>query len=134
MPSTARTHRAVSVATPDSRWRKFNAVRSPVRIARADPVDPHHLAALSPLSLPAQTLNRELRIERVERRLGEVKAEDHARRLLRDERFGARALRDGGDRRDIAVADVLGQRRVHDLKEGLRARRARIAWTDRRAG
>ena len=38
VPSTARTKRAVSVATPDSRPRKFRAVRSAVRSAPAEPL------------------------------------------------------------------------------------------------
>src|SRR5882672_2476605 len=37
VPSTARTYARVSVATPDSRWRKFSATRSALRIARARP-------------------------------------------------------------------------------------------------
>src|SRR5258706_15440517 len=37
VPSSARTYARVSVATPDSRWRKFSATRSALRIARARP-------------------------------------------------------------------------------------------------
>ena len=37
MPATSSVARRLAEATPERRWRKLRAVRSPVRIARADP-------------------------------------------------------------------------------------------------
>ena len=95
VPSTACTQRAVSVATPDSRWRKFSAVRSAVRIAARRPLEPQHRAALAPLALCASAA-RPRSPGRATRNvsLGDVEPEHDARRLLGDQRAG-RAPRSG---------------------------------------
>ena len=120
MPSTARTQRAVSVATPDRRCRKFSAVRSAASSARASPVA-RSTAAGGSRQTPSGPSRSSSHggIERAERRLRGVEPEDDAGRLLRDRRDGARAGRDRRLARDVAVADVLGERAPHELVERL---------------
>ena len=79
VPSTSRTAIAVAVATPDSRWSRFSAVRSAVSSARAEPSTTSDVAALAPHALLHAPLEGDDGVELAERRLGDVEAEDHAR-------------------------------------------------------
>ena len=117
-------------------------MRSPVSSARAAPVDPQDRRAGARCQSPsgAEPLEARRRGRARERRLGGVEAEDDARRLLGDRRAGPRRRVDRRQRRDVAAADVLGQRCTDDLLK-LHAREdmvrpcARSSWNrDRPAG
>ena len=112
---TARTIRAVFVATPDSRPRKFSAVRSAVSSARAEP----STRSTGPPSRhsPSGREPRDPRvgIEAQEHGLGDVEPRDHARRLLGDRGAALRPGVDGGLGGRVSVADVLGERSVDQV-------------------
>ena len=87
-------------------------MRSPVSSARASPSSVSTVCRrlVQPLALGPAALDRDLRVEPPEDRLGHVQAEYHARRLLLDPRPGARAGLDDGLGGEVALADVLRQR------------------------
>ena len=58
---------------------------------------------------------RDVRVQRPERLLGELEPEHHARRLLRDQRLRPRRRGNGRRRGHVAVADILGQRAGDDI-------------------
>ena len=111
VPATASTYRRVSVATPDSLPRKFSAVRSPVRIARSEPLTTATTVVRStrvPSSTSASTCisgssARNTASSRVD------PADDAG--LLREELRGPRRVQlHGRLGRDVTFADVLGER------------------------
>ena len=106
---------------PDRWARKFSAVRSPVSSARASPSSVEHRRGrlVEPLPLRPPALDRDARVEAPEDRLRHVESEQHARRLLLDARAGARAGLDDRLGRQVARADVLGQRARDQVLDGL---------------
>ena len=84
--------RASASRRPDSRCRKLSAVRSAVRIARAEPSIAQHRPALAPAALLGQALERDVRVELPERLLGDVEPEHDPGRLLGDQRARAGVL------------------------------------------
>ncbi len=77
----------------------------------------HRPALLPPHALAYESIERRVRIELPEYLFGHVEPEDHARRLLRDQRPRAGVLRHGGCRRHVAIADVLGERPLDQIFE-----------------
>ena len=72
---------------PESRPRKFSATRSPVRIARSEPVTRATTAGGSDdVAVARERLEADVRVERAERRLGDAEAADDAGLL--DEELG----------------------------------------------
>ena len=113
---TERTMRAVLVATPESRPRKFSAVRSAVSSARAEPSTRSTGPALAPLALGPEPLDRARR----DRAAGTPPRRRRARRS-RPGAFCVIVARarapgvDGGLGGRVSVADVLGERSVDQL-------------------
>ena len=70
-----------------------------------------------PLPLGGEPLERDVRVERAEDVLGRVEPEQHARLLLQHRRSRPGALRNGGERRQVAGADVLRQCPGDDVLE-----------------
>ena len=117
---TDRTTRAVFVATPDSRPRKFRAVRSAVRDPARRALDAQHGTTLAPLALGPEAGDARVGVEAQEDRLGDLQAGDHPRRLLRDRRDATGCGVDGGFGGRVTVADVLGERAVDQIGLGRR--------------
>ena len=116
LPSTARTKRAVSVATPDRCPSRLSAVRSPASSARAGP---ETRAAATGTSSLHSALDHD-RVEGAGARLpeslgGGLEAEQHTRLLLHDRGASGRVLVDDGLRGDVAGPHVLGEGAGDDL-------------------
>ena len=115
-PPDASTKRRVSVAMPDSRCRKLSATRSAVSSARAGPrtspmtVPGSHAA---PSSTRARQHGR--RIDELEGRGGDRQASDDERDFASSTPWPRAPARHGGLRRDVARADVLGQRAADEI-------------------
>ena len=109
-PAAASTKRAVSVAMPESRCRKFSATRSAVSSARARPVTS---ATVSPASQrapsPQRTREDRIGVELPEGRLGDPDAGDDQRRLGDDDAARLHRRVHRGRAGDVAAADVLGE-------------------------
>ena len=110
--------RAVLVATPDSRPRKFSAVRSAVRMPRAEPSTRSTGPPSRHSPSGAEPRDGRVGIEPQEHGLGDLEPGDHPRRLLRDRRDAARRGVDGGFGGRVAVADVLGERAIDQVGVG----------------
>ena len=129
-PPAASTNRRVSVAIPERRCRKLSAVRSAVSIAAAVP---RSSATTSPGAQRSPSARCDCepcsrRIELPERLGGDLEPGDHARATSRGSRRARAAA--GGDRRlgrDIAPAEILGERAADDLAVERRDRAARTA-------
>ena len=139
VPATISAARRLAVATPESRCRKFSAVRSPVRIERAEPSMRATVRTVASPQEPssASRVTRTLRIDGREDGLDHRQAAHHASLLLEDlgGRLGLR--RDGRLGGDIAAPDVLGERKLDDRADGIAARKAGdspTAGRRRRAG
>ena len=115
VPATASTYRAVSVAIPGQPLQEVQ--RGPLggQDRPRGALDLQHRPALAPLPLRGEALERDRRIERAERLLGDVEAEHDPGRLLRDQRPRASVLGHGRGGRHVAVADVLGERSRDDV-------------------
>ncbi len=96
-------------------------MRSPVSRARASPSSVSTVAGGSSSHSPSARRRsiETLRIEAAKHRLGHVESEEHARRLLIDPRAGAGAGLDDCLRREVARADVLGERARDQILDGL---------------
>ncbi len=111
VPSTALTNRRVRVATPDSRWRKFSATRSAVRIP---PARPRTVSTVSPAdqgsAVAVLRLNHQRRIDPPEHFDGGPRAGERERFL--GENPGGGPLRGIDEKldRDIPAANILRQR------------------------
>ena len=115
VPSIASTKRRVSVAIPDRRPRRLSAVRSPVRTARVRPEMRASSAGCSKRSPSAADDAKEtFGSSDAEDGLDRRQAADDARLLEQQRRGAGCVLGDGGLGRQVAAADVLGERRERD--------------------
>ena len=112
----ARTTCAVAVATPGEPAEEVErgALGGQQRAGGALDAQ-HRRRRLAPLALRAEPLDRRVRVEPEEHRLGDVEPRDHARRLLRDRGDAARGRVDGRLDGHVAGADVLRQRAVDQI-------------------
>ena len=106
----ASTNCAVSVAMPDNRWTKFNATRSALKMARAGP------EIFSKMSPPltrrpswANRFNFNGGGKFAERGFGKIESGDDQRFTRAHDGTGHGRFGHGGERRDVAAPDVLGQ-------------------------
>ena len=100
--------------------RKLSATRSPVRTARSGPATlATAVGAVDARALLDEGLEVQVAIERAEDGLGDLEPADDAGLLHEELRGAARVRVDRRVGRDVARADVLGERRGGELRQGV---------------
>ena len=128
VPPLASTKRRVSVAIPDSRWRKFKAVRSAVNSAVAKPATvATPIARRAALAVAAVAIDRHVRIQLPKGFGRDIQASQHARGLDDDHAPGVDLGRHNRFGRHVAPPQIFGERSPDDLMIECRIQRSKTA-------